>query len=134
VASRQQVRELLERGLDYEAVGRQLGILPGQAYLIATGRAADGGDAPPSHSPGAPAASQHLANPPYENPASRQSVLDWIAARAAADGSMQEAAARRTAEPEQPKAEGPGNPEAGEWAARSRRRPRRRLPDRTRLA
>jgi len=116
VASRQQVRELLERGLDYEAVGRQLGIPPGQAYLIATGRAADGSDAPPGHPPGALAASQQLANPPHENPTSSQSVLDWIAARAAADGPMQGAAARRTAEPEPPKAEDPGNPDAAEFS------------------
>ena len=40
VASREQVRELLDRGLNYETVGRRLGIPPGQAYLIATGRAA----------------------------------------------------------------------------------------------
>jgi hypothetical protein len=33
-------RELLDRGLDYAAAGRQLGIPPGQAYLIAAGRPA----------------------------------------------------------------------------------------------
>ncbi len=116
MAGRNQVRALLDRGLDYDAVGRQLGIPPGQAYLIATGRAADGSDAPPSHPDGALAASQHLANPPYEAPASSESVLDWIAARVAADRPMREAAARRTAEPQPPKAEDPGNPEAEEFS------------------
>ena len=61
-------------------------------------------------------AGQHLASTPYENSASSQSVLDWIAARAAADGPMQDAAARRTAEPEPPKAEDPDNPDAGEFS------------------
>jgi hypothetical protein len=112
VVSRQQVHELLERGLDYEAAGRRLGIPPGQAYLIVTGRPADGSDAPPDHPDGALPASQHLANPPYEAPASSESVLDWIAARVAADRPMQEAAGRRTAEPAPPRAEDPGNPEA----------------------
>jgi hypothetical protein len=45
------------------------------------------------------AASQHLANPPYEYPAASESVLGWIAARVAADRPMPDAAARRTAEP-----------------------------------
>ena len=35
--TREQVRGLLDSGLDYEAAGRRLGIPPGQAYLIATG-------------------------------------------------------------------------------------------------
>jgi hypothetical protein len=116
VASREQVRELLDRGLNYETVGRRLGIPPGQAYLIATGRAADGSDAPPSHPDGALAASQHLANPPYEAPASSESVLDWIAARVAADRPMQAAAARRTAEPAPQRAEDLENPEAEEFS------------------
>jgi hypothetical protein len=116
VASREHVRELLDRGLDYQSVGRQLGIPPGQAYLIATGRAADGGDAPPGHPDGALAASQHLVNPPYHNPVTSESVLDWIGARVAADGPMREAAARRTAEPEPPKAEDPENPEAKDFS------------------
>jgi len=111
VASSEQVRELLDRGLDYETAARQLGIPPGQAYLIAAGRAADGSDAPAGHPQGVLAASQHLANPPYDNPASSESVLEWIAARVAADQPMQEAAARRTAQPDPPDAEDPENPE-----------------------
>jgi len=116
VASRAQVRELLDRGLDYAAAGRQLGIPPGQAYLIATGRAADGDDAPPGHPDGTLAASQHLANPPHDNPAASESVLGWIAARVAADRPMRDAAARRTAEPPPPPAEDQDNPEADEFS------------------
>lgn len=109
VASRQQVRELLDRGLDYTEAGHRLGIPPGQVYLIATGMAADGADAPPDAGtrPGALPASQHLANPPHDNPTTSQPVLDWIAGRVAADQPMREAAARRTAEPDPPRAEDP---------------------------
>jgi hemerythrin superfamily protein len=118
VASREQVLELLESGLDYQAAARRLGIPPGQAYLIATGMAADGADAPPEAAsrPGALPASQHLANPPHDNPTTSQLVLDWIAGRVAADRPMGEAAARRTAEPEPPRAEDPENPEAEEFS------------------
>jgi hemerythrin superfamily protein len=116
VASRKQVRGLIDRGLNYQAVGRRLGISPGQAYLIATGRPADGSDAPPGHPDGALATSQHLASPPYEKPASSESVLEWIAARVAADRPMRAAAERRTAEPAPPRAEDPGNPEAEEFS------------------
>ena len=116
MASREQVRELLNRGLDYEAAAQQLGIPPGQAYLIATGRAADGGDAPPGHPHGVLPASQHLASPPHANPASSEPVRQWIAARVAADRPMQEAAARRTAQPDPPDAEDPENPDAGQFS------------------
>ncbi len=118
MASRQQVRELLDRGLDFTEAGKRLGIPPGQAYLIATGMAADGADAPPEGTsrPGALPASQHLANPPHDDPASSQRVRGWMAARAAADRPMQEAAARRTAEPGPAKAEDPENPEAEDFS------------------
>ncbi len=115
MVSRERVRELLNRGLDYVAAAAQLGIPPGQAYLIATGRAADGSDAPAGHPEGVRAASQHLANPPSDNPTSSESVLEWIAARVAADRPMQEAA-RRTAQPNPPKAEDPENPDADEFS------------------
>ena len=118
MASKQQVRELVDSGLDYTEAGQRLGIPPGQAYLIATGTAADGGDAPPDHAsrPGVLPASQHLANPPHGNPTTSQRVLDWVAGRAAADQPMRDAAARRTAEPEPPKAEDPENPDADEFS------------------
>jgi hypothetical protein len=95
VASREQVRALLDGGLEYEAAAARLGVPAGQAYLIATGQAADGSDAPPGGSRWTLASSQHLANPPHENPTSSQRVRDWIAARVAADQPMRDAAARR---------------------------------------
>ncbi len=118
MASRQQVRELLDSGLDFTEAGKRLGIPPGQVYLIATGMAADGADAPPEEAsqPAALAASQHLASPPYGNPTSSQPVLEWMAGRVAADRPMREAAAQRTAEPEPPPAEDPGNPEADQFS------------------
>jgi hypothetical protein len=118
VASREQVRQLLDNGLDYTEAGKRLGIPTGQAYLIATGMAADGGDAPTGRAsrPGALPASQQLANPQHDNPTTSQPVRDWIAGRVAADRPMRDAAARRTAKPEPPKAGDPGNPEAAEFS------------------
>jgi Hemerythrin HHE cation binding domain len=115
LASRKQVRELISHGLGYREAGKRLGIPAGQAYLIATGMPADGGDAPPDQAsrPVVLPASQHLVSPPHDNPTSSQTVLDWIAARVAADRPMRDAAARRTAEPEPPKSE---DPEAGEFS------------------
>jgi hypothetical protein len=40
----EQVRQLLEQGLDYSEIAYRLGVPPGQAYLIGTGMPADGGD------------------------------------------------------------------------------------------
>jgi hypothetical protein len=89
-----QVQELLDRGLDYEAAGRELGIPAGQAYMIATGVPADGsGTVPDQETPdqeseqrgGLPASSQHLANPPAHNPTRDESVQEWIKARARED-------------------------------------------------
>jgi hemerythrin-like domain-containing protein len=100
--TREQVRTLLNEGLDYRETARRLGIPPGQAYLIATGRPADGSDTVPSQEAGdelARPAPQSLANPPHENPTTSKSVRDWLAARARADRQMQSAAAARTAEP-----------------------------------
>lgn len=100
--TREQVRKLLDDGLDYPAAARRLGIPAGQAYMIATGVPADGGDTisgPAAERRGGLAASQHLANPPHENPTGQQSVRSWMAARVAADGQMQTAHQARTAEP-----------------------------------
>jgi hypothetical protein len=96
------VRTLLGEGLDYREAARRLGIPPGQAYMIATGRPADGGDTLPSQEAGdelARPAPQGLANPPHENPTASRTVSQWLAARARADHQMQAAAAARTAEP-----------------------------------
>lgn len=102
--TREQVRALLDEGLDYAAAGRQLGIPAGQAYMVATGVPADGSDAIPDEviaERGLLTSSQHLANPPHSNPTTSESVLAWVKERVAADGQMREAAARRTAEPPQ---------------------------------
>lgn len=48
--------------------------------------------------------SQRLSNPPPRNPTSKESVRQWMAARAAADGQMQAAKRQRTAGP--PEAQG----------------------------
>jgi hypothetical protein len=102
------VRRLLGGGSDYAAVAERLGITPGQAYLIATGRPADGSEPSTGQEPRSLllTSSQHLANPPHENPTGSQSVRDWITARAASDSQMQAASARRTAEPAEPGSEG----------------------------
>lgn len=100
--TREQVRELLDSGLDYRAAGQRLGIAPGQAYLIATGVPADGSDSvtdQDAQRPGFLPSSQHLANPPHENPETREQVAAWLRARAAADAQMSTAMGQRTAEP-----------------------------------
>ncbi len=107
--TREQVRKLLDQGLDYRTAASELGIPAGQAYLIATGRPADGSDTPSAQEQESSqgkllAASQNLANPPHENPTGSKTVRDWIAARVAADEQMRTAAAQRTAEPGKPEA------------------------------
>lgn len=44
MATRAQVQRLLEEGYDYRTAAARLGIAPGEAYLLATGRPADGSD------------------------------------------------------------------------------------------
>jgi Hemerythrin HHE cation binding domain len=99
VPTREQVRHLLGGGLDYAAAADRLGIPAGQAYLIATGRPADGSDSPTGQERGLLPSSQHLANPPQENPTGSEPVKEWIRARVAADAPMRKAAEQRTAEP-----------------------------------
>jgi hypothetical protein len=94
MATREQVRELAALGLDYAEIGRRLGIPPGLAHLIGTGLPADGGDAPSPEerrARGLPPAAQDLANPPHENPTSRETVHRWIADRVRADAQMRAA-------------------------------------------
>jgi hypothetical protein len=100
VATRDQVRQLLDDGLDYRAVGESLGIPPGQAYLIATGVPADGSDTvtgDEARRPGFLPSSQHLANPPQENPTGKDAVRAWLRARVAGDEQMRVALRERTA-------------------------------------
>jgi hypothetical protein len=101
VPTREQVRELLDSGMDYEAAGRELGIPAGQAYLIATGMPADGSETVPgqemTESRYLLPSSQRLSNPPQHDPGSKDSVRRWMVARAAADGQMQAAKRQRAA-------------------------------------
>ena len=92
--TREQVRQIAGADLDYDSAARQLGISAGQAYLIATGHPADGGETPSKR--------QRLANPPHENPTANERVQRWIASRVAADEQMRAAAAGQTAEPPEP--------------------------------
>lgn len=100
--TREQVRRLLDGGLDYETASQRLGIPPGQAYLIATGVPADGSGTiteEEASRPGFLPSSQHLANPPHENPTASESVAAWLKARAGSDEQMRAAQRERTATP-----------------------------------
>lgn len=96
MATRDEVRHLLERGHDHVSAAERLGITPGEAYLVATGMAADGSDTPDDdvrRRPGWLASSQHLANSqPAENPTTSDTVLWWMRNRAVTDPAMQHAA------------------------------------------
>ena len=103
MATREQVRRLLDGGLDYQAAAQELRIPAGQAYMIATGVPADGSDSIPDQEMARRddllPASQHLANPPHHNPTAKEQVRAWIKARVAADGQMRAAMRERTVEP-----------------------------------
>lgn len=89
--TRQQVRKLLDAGLDYSEAGRRLGIAPGLAYLIATGQPADAGDVPSPEERawrGLMPTSQQLSNPEPENPTGADQVRLWIRARVQDDPQM----------------------------------------------
>jgi hypothetical protein len=92
----------LEQGHDYPGIARRLGVPPGQAYLIATGMPADGGDTyteAERQRPGVLPSAQHLLGAEAENPTTKEVVLNWIKSRVAADPQMQTAAQQRDAEP-----------------------------------
>ncbi len=73
--TRAQVTELLAHGHSYESAAHELGIPAGQAYMIATGRPADGNEA----------GTQWLVNPPAHNPTHEDETMEWVRARAARD-------------------------------------------------
>ena len=98
MATRQQVRQLLEQGYDYPEIARRLGVPPGQAYLIGTGMPADGGEthlAAERRRPGVLPSAQHLLGLEAENPTTKDAVLEWIKSRVSTDARMQTAARRR---------------------------------------
>lgn len=77
--------------------------------MIATGEPADGSDTMTEEEakrPGFLPSSQHLSNPPHENPTAKDSVADWLKSRVASDEQMRTALRERTAEPPEPEAEG----------------------------
>ena len=65
---------------------RELHIPAGQAYMIATGLPADGGDTPSPEElrdkPLLSGSSQQLVNPPAVNPVRNPTVIDWVHERA----------------------------------------------------
>jgi hypothetical protein len=73
--TRAQVLELLESGHSYASAGTLLGVPAGQAYLIATGRPADGSDGHSSR--------PELVHPPAHNPTRNPRVMAWVRERAA---------------------------------------------------
>ena len=106
--SKKTVLATLEETGSYESAGLHLGIPAGQAFMIATGLPADGGDTFPPHElarPGmAPTSTQALAyhQAEAENPTKKGHVLEWIKRRADADEPMRRAAAARDAAPAEP--------------------------------
>ena len=84
MATRSQVQRLLDEGHDYATAADRLGIAPGEAYLIATGRPADGSDSRYFSDPRElPASPQRLVGPPPVNPTRHPVVQAWVRERAA---------------------------------------------------
>jgi hypothetical protein len=87
--TRDQVLRAYRRNDDYRAAAAELGVPAGQAYLIATGLPADGGDplAPDDSRPGLlDGSTQHLVydRQAEANPTTSRQVLDWVRQRAEA--------------------------------------------------
>lgn len=93
--TQQSILDLVRSGLSYPQIGQRLALAPGQAYLIATGLPADGGDAPGpelEERPGAlPGSTQHLGNPPAAVPRRDEEVKAWARQRALADPGLRAA-------------------------------------------
>jgi hypothetical protein len=90
VPTQQQVLAAAGDKLDYARAGRQFGIPPGLAYLVATGRPADGNDAIPAEPPGPgviQGSTQHLVygSIAVVNPTEQPAVMPWIQQRARSD-------------------------------------------------
>jgi hypothetical protein len=86
MATRAQVIALLDSGLSFESAARRLKLAPGLVYMIATGRPADGSDSPHPDElrgrPALPGSTQHLVNPPAQNPTRNQQIIQWVRDRA----------------------------------------------------
>jgi hypothetical protein len=84
MATRAQIRELLDEGHSYVTAARKLRIAPGEAYLVATGRPADGSDGRWFDGRTAqPVSPQTLVGPPPVNPTRNSEVDAWVRERAA---------------------------------------------------
>ena len=101
--TREQVLALVRTRRSYPLAAKELGIPPGQAYLIATGIPADGsGTAGPDELGGAGSgrsSTQDLVHPEVQaaRPELTRAVHDWMAGRAKGDAQMQEATPSTTA-------------------------------------
>ncbi len=83
MATRSQVQRLLDEGLDYAETAGRLAIAPGEAYLLATGRPADGSDSRYFTDPrDLPSSPQRLLGPPPVNPMRHPDVDAWVRDRA----------------------------------------------------
>jgi hypothetical protein len=108
VPTQQQVLAAVGDGCDYDQAEEQLGIPPGQAYLIATGMPADGGDTFPPEKARRPGviggSTQQLVYRGLDaaNPTQKPEVHEWIRHRAAMDEPMVAAARQRDAAPGEP--------------------------------
>jgi hypothetical protein len=70
-------------GRSYPEIGRELGIPPGRAYLIATGAPADSSDATGIEREGAlPSHAQRLINPREVSITRRPDIQAWVRHRA----------------------------------------------------
>lgn len=87
MTTKAQVETLLDEGHTYETAARELGIPAGQAFMLATGLAADGSDVPAPQELKRrrvlPGSSQQLVNPRPFNPTRKASVTAWATGRAA---------------------------------------------------
>jgi hypothetical protein len=103
MATAEQVRALLDQGLDHDEIGRRLGLPAGQVYLIGSGTPADGGASADGTGPrpGTRPAAQDLANPPHENPTGKAVVQQWIRQRVIADDQQRRAGARQAVQQEE---------------------------------
>jgi hypothetical protein len=83
MATRAQVQRLLDEGHDYVTAAARLEIPPGEAYLLATGRPADGSDSRYFTDPrDLPSSPQRLVGPPPVNPMRHPAVEAWVRERA----------------------------------------------------
>jgi hypothetical protein len=85
---REQVRGLVEQGIDYPAIGKAFKIPAGQAYLIGTAAPADGSSATRPAEATLGSRAQALVNPREMAASLRGDVHSWVRRLAFADASM----------------------------------------------